>query len=233
MDQRKRLIQLRDEWLHCKKCGLHKNRGKSPIVFGAGNPEATYFFLYEAPSEADEAVSSPLQGESGVMFSDLMQGAGIDKKDCYATPVVACRPQVLLPGTADNPERWATRAAQKEEVETCSDRVRQLIYAVDPVIVFTMGDLAWKHLVRPKDRGIVTRLEVAVGDIFLTRMPGIYHHEITYPVIPLLSMEHLLKNPSVATTGPITITTAHLIKGRRHATYLKTQSAKDAKQHNL
>lgn len=233
MDQRRRLVQLRDEWLHCNKCGLHKNRGKAPVVFGAGNPEATYFFLYEAPSEADVAVSSPLQGDAGTMFSDLMQSAGIDKKDCYATPIVSCRPQVLLPETADQPERWAQRAATKEEIETCGDRVKHLLYAVDPVIVFTMGDAAWKYMVKPKDRGIVTKLEVAVGDIFLTRMAGVYHYEITYPVLPLLSMEHLLKNPSVATTGPITLTTAHLIKGRRHAEYLKTQSAKDARRYGL
>lgn len=233
MDQRKRLMQLQDEWLHCRKCDLHKSRGRAPVVFGAGRPSASYFFLYEVPSEADEALSSPLQNEAGNVFADIIQGASIDKADCYATPMLGCRPTVLLPETADQPERVAPRAAQKEEIEACGDRVRKLIYALDPVIIFTMGDLPWKYLVKPKDRGIATKLEVAVGDIFVTRLPGIYHHEITYPVIPLLSMDYLLKNPSVATTGPITITIAHLIKGRRHAEYLKAQSAKDIKAQGL
>lgn len=229
MDQRKRLVQLRQDWTGCKGCALCETRASKNIVFGAGSSSAEFFFLYDVPTEDDEFASSPMYGEHGALLSDLMMQAGIDKSRSYCTPIIGCRPTVVIPATEDQPERIAERTPVKEEIDACRQRVHDLIYAVDPRVIFAVGDVAWKYLVRTKDRAMATTIDKARGDIFVARMPGLYAHEITYPVIPLLSMKQIMQNPSAAKVGPLTLAIKDMSLGRTYVEYLKSYEAKDLK----
>lgn len=231
MDQRKRLVALRQDWIQCTRCALHEQRynDRGNIVFGAGSPGATFFFLYDVPAEEDEAVGSPMSGDHGKMLLDLMGHAKIDNKLAYCAPLLGCRPKMIIPATDDAVERVVDKAPLKEEIVACTPRVLELLYVVDPQVIFAVGDLAWKFLVKPKDRGIQGTLDKARGDIFVHRRAGIYHHEITYPVIPILGMKQLFQNPSNSATGPLTLAIRDLTKGRMHVEYVKAAADKDQK----
>jgi hypothetical protein len=137
---------------------------------------------------------------------------------------------VIVPATDDLPERLATRPPTKTEAFACMQRLHALIYLLDPQLIFVMGELAWKALVRPKDRGGVTTFEKAAQyEIFQTRVPG-KHVELQYPVIATLSMQHAVQSPSHATTGSFTVITKSLLRGQRYVKKLQAFNEKDARK---
>jgi uracil-DNA glycosylase len=115
----------------------------------------------------------------------------------------------------------ADRAATKEEVAACRQRLDSIIYAVDPRLIFTLGDMAWKAMVKPKDRDGKTSLDKAVGNLVMTYIPGTLTKSIGYPVLPLLSLKQILASPSMAKHGTIAVTLKHLQMGKSYVHYLK------------
>lgn len=220
MDAKVHLKRLRESWTNCTRCPLEQGRCKRPIVFGAGSSTADFLFIYDTPTEQDADTSSPMSGDHGDLLVDLMETAGIKNTVSYCTPLLGCRPTILLHATDTDPERIADRAPSKEELEACRPRVDELIYRIDPRLIFTLGDLPWKALVKAKDRGTDTTLDKAVGKIQLTRVQGKIC-VVDYPVIPLLSMKQILASPGSAKHGPLATTIKYLTQGLRHVDYVK------------
>lgn len=226
MEAKRRLAELKSVWRDCTRCGLSHGRSNS-IVFGSGASNAQYLFVYDVPTEDDAATSSPMAGNAGTIFSEVLQAVGIDIAHCYCTPVLGCRPTALLPATEDNAELIVDRAAKADEVKACKDRLDAIIYAVDPLLIFALGELPWKTLVRTKDRSGHTTLDKAVGDPVVTYVPGRAAPEICYPVIPLPSVKQLVASPSMAKHGTGGMLVRHLTKGKDYVAYIKASEQKD------
>ncbi len=231
MDTKAVLTQLRSEWGECTKCDLHKTRpGK--ILFGAGSITNTkYLLVYDAPTAGDLETRTPFSGEASNIVSDLLEAAEILPKDCYTTTVLGCRPTTVLPATEHEPERVADRAADKTEVAACYPRLAAIIYAVDPRLIFTLGDLEWKTWVRTKDRDGFTTLDKAVGNLVVTKVRGQTLQEVQYPVLPLLPIKTILASPSLAKHGTLGITLKHLLRGKAYVDYV--QKAEDSDRDKL
>ena len=226
MDAKQRLAVLRSEWRDCQKCELSHGRPCS-IVFGGGNIAAKFLFIYDVPTDEDVMASSPLVGNAGTIFQDLLRNAKLDPAHVYKTPILGCRPTALIPATDDMPERIVDRAATADEVKACKARVDSIIYAVDPLLIFAMGELAWKTLVRPKDRGTCTSLDKAIGEAMVTYVPGVTVPEIRYPVMPLPSIKQIVASPSMARHGTIGVTLRHIENGKSYVALLKKDEQQD------
>ncbi len=216
MDQRKQLSILHEEWRTCRKCSASKGRS-GDIVFGLGpaNPATARFLLvYDVPAEEDVISETPMAGAAGEVLQEMLDAADIPQSSCYCTPVLGCRPTVLLPATDDQPERIADRGATKEEIMACKPRLEEIIYLVDPLLIFAFGTVSWQTLVQPKDRNGKTTLEKAIGELSLHRMPGRHYHEITYPVLPMYTMKQIEASPSAAKHGTIAVTIRNLLSGK-------------------
>jgi hypothetical protein len=87
--------------------------------------------------------------------------------------------------------------------------------------------LPWKTLVRAKDRGTKTTLALAAGDIFTTTIQGAYVQTLRYDVMPLLSMDQLLKSPSSAEHGTLKTMARHIYRGKTGVEYLKKTESRD------
>ncbi len=222
------LNELHQFWHGCQRCPLGKERPTDYIVLGTGNPRASYLFVYEAPTESDVYNASPMNGKEGALLSDLLQKADFPTDDVFCTPINSCRPIRVQPATADRPERIIDREATKEERAACWPRLEQIIYAVDPLLIFTFGTVAWKALVDNADRGLSTTLDKAVGKLFLTRIRGRFLKEITYDVIPLLSPQQIIATPSSAPHGSMSTTKDFLIQGRVYVDFLQKTGKRDA-----
>jgi len=225
-DAHVRLRVLRDRWMGCTKCSLSKIRGNADIVFGAGQYNADYLVLTEAPSQADIEDGILLSGEEGMLVEDMLEKAGISPtKDVFRTSLVACRPFVILPATDDTPERQQDRGPDKTEIDACWPRVQEIIYLVDPRIIIVMGDGPYKAVVSTKARGHHNTISTAAGELFETFVPGRLR-PVRYPVIATLSAKQLIANPSVAAHGPIATTIESFMRASRYVGALKKEETK-------
>jgi len=227
MDHRKELRVIKENWNGCSRCGLYEFRSVSCPVVGVGTADADYLFVLEAPTKQDMKAGKPLSGEDGDVFRRLLEGSEIPMKSVYTTTVVGCQPFVVLPATEDAPARSQDRLPNAEEVDACKERIRQIIYAVDPRVIIAMGNNAWKSLVPTKGRGRINTVAEAAGNMYETEIPGRFPggRMLRYPVLATLSLEQVMSNPSVAEHAPITSTMEALLRLHKYTTWLKKAEA--------
>lgn len=221
------LKRLSDEWHGCQRCGLHQERPCANIVFGTGNTKARYLFIYESPTEHDVDQSLPFTGREGRVIEDILEEAKVDFRSIFCTALLGCRPTKFQPATVDQEERVLDREPTKEEVEACFPRIQEIIYRVDPHLIFSFGPLAFKTLILPADRTRKLYAD-AVGDIFLTRVPGRLVPSVPYDVMQLLSIKKILANPSRAKHGAFGTTVENIAEGCKYAQFVEETSQRDS-----
>lgn len=221
---KKRLVTLYEDWKGCTKCPLHTSRPEdTAIAFGDGAYNADFLFIEAAPNAYDvgDGYFSP-HSERGALFLGLLEAAGIDARQTFRTALVGCRPYVVLPATEEQEAQEQDRAPMREELATCEPRITDIIYTVDPYIIVAMGDLPWKSLVESKNRKYDTTIAKAVStsDVYDCWIPGKLR-PVRYPVLPIYSLDHMVKNPSAASHAPIAVSVDQLTRAKRHIEVLK------------
>jgi len=119
----------------CQRCRL--SSGRTQVVFGTGNPNASIMFVGEAPGFYEDKQGIPFVGAAGKLLNELLDGAGLSRSDIYIANVIKCRPP-------DN------RNPQPDEVETCKPFLFQQIEAIKPKVVCTLGNFAMQTLLGKK-----------------------------------------------------------------------------------
>jgi uracil-DNA glycosylase family 4 len=191
------------------------------VVFGSGSLKADFVIVKGAPTAEEVRMGATLSGDDGNLIEELLMEAGIDPiKDVYRTPVVGCRPYVVLPATDDVEEQLQDRPPSKEEKSACSKRLQQIIYNVDPRIIITMGGEAWTSVVTAKDRQPFKKITAAAGKLFEAWIPGVFQ-QVRYPVLVTESPEKLLANPSTAAHGPINMTLKYFTLAKKYVEFQK------------
>ncbi len=143
------LLQLHDSLRECQRCQL--STGRSQVVFGVGNPEASIMFVGEAPGFYEDREGIPFVGAAGKLLTELLQSIGLERSDIYIANVIKCRPpnnRDPLPG----------------EIDTCKPFLLQQIALIQPKLVCTLGNFATQTLLErkvgiTKVRGQVIKLE--------------------------------------------------------------------------
>lgn len=226
----KQLNVLANRWHNCTRCDLHKTRLTEEIFFGSGNPRATYLFVAGAPRAEDEEHSSVFAGHAAGLLLQSIETIGIDLNDCYFTYAVSCRPKVFIPATDTEGERIEDRAPSREELTACRPRINEVLYQVDPRIVFTLGEWATKTLVR----GRLPKFLDAVGKQYVCLLPAATredhadgklegrarYHDIRYPILTLPDPASILINTSTAQHGPHAVLLRTLERGRQLAEFV-------------
>jgi len=225
MDPKAVLTSLRKEWKGCTRCGLSALRNKDDlVVLGGGALRPDYLFVYDAPEDVDMETGTPLMGRYGEILNTLIDKAAYPEGCFAAAPVVGCRPYNVLPAIDDQPEQIRDRDPSTEEVEACRQRIDSIIYATDPRLIFAVGSVAWKTLVKPKDRGGHNTLPDAAGELTCTYVAGKLR-TVRYAVMPLLPPKQIIANPTSAEHGPIATTIEALIRAKTYVSMLKKDEA--------
>lgn len=206
------LHTLYQKWHGCKKCVLSDFRTDADgnpfdeITFGDGNADtAQVLIVGEAPGEEEERTGVPFVGPSGKLLNQILAHVSDDtgiqdlskwydkasrtkdniqqfhetvtewrRKDFFMTNVVACRP----------PEN---RSPTNVEVKACYERLYNIVYIVDPLVIIAVGKTAIEALVRK-----TTEITKVRGNIFEIPLPGRVG-PVFYPVIPVLHPSFLLR----------------------------------------
>ena len=137
-------------YLHdCQRCQLAS--GRTQVVFGTGNPQASIMFVGEAPGFYEDREGVPFVGAAGKLLTELLQSIGLERSDIYIANVIKCRP----PNNRD---------PLPDEIDTCKPFLLQQIELIQPKLVCTLGNFATQTLLErkvgiTKIRGQVIRLE--------------------------------------------------------------------------
>ncbi len=129
------LANLHDSLRDCQQCRLAS--GRTQVVFGAGNPDASIMFVGEAPGFHEDKQGVPFVGAAGNLLTELLESAGLTRDHVYIANVIKCRP----------PEN---RNPTPDEVETCKPFLLQQIQMVKPRLVCSLGNFATQTLLGRK-----------------------------------------------------------------------------------
>jgi len=166
------------EQLDCNKCSLRA--GCSNVVWGKGLRESKLMFVGEYPNSEDELMMEPFSGRDGALLSKLLVKAGIDRKDCYLTHAVKCKPsQGNLP--AD------------DNIEACKSWLWQELKKINPVVVVTLGKLPTRALLKLKKS---FKLSDVIGEV----------HKVDYmstAITPWYSTSYILQHGKSADTSTV------------------------------
>lgn len=204
-DKNQQLQQLYDRWFGCTKCLLHQFRESPELVFADGNPYAPIMIVGEAPGEQEENQGIPFVGPSGQLLNQMLalisDDTGIQelstwydkasrskenvrkfheemyewrKEQFFITNIVCCKPP-------DN------RQPTGLEIGSCFERVRAMVYIVDPLVIITVGKTAAEALLRKKIEITQKR-----GQLYEAEIHGRLG-KVKYPVMPTLHPSYLLR----------------------------------------
>jgi DNA polymerase len=121
---------------NCQRCKLAK-MGRTQVVFGTGNPNASIMFVGEAPGFNEDQKGEPFVGAAGKLLDKLLESAGLSRSQVYIANVIKCRP----PNNRD---------PEPDEVETCKPFLLEQIAEIKPALVCTLGNWATQTILERK-----------------------------------------------------------------------------------
>jgi DNA polymerase len=130
------LQELSASLYNCQRCKLAK-LGRTQVVFGTGNPNASIMFVGEAPGFNEDQQGEPFVGAAGKLLNQLLESAGLSRAQVYIANVIKCRP----PNNRD---------PEQDEVDTCKPFLLQQIELIKPKLVCTLGNWATQTLLEKK-----------------------------------------------------------------------------------
>ena len=124
---------LRAEVAACTRCELHK--GRIQTVFGAGNSEAEWLIIGEAPGAEEDKQGEPFVGRAGKLLNSMLRAIGLQREQVFIANILKCRP----PNNRD---------PQPEEVACCESYLKQQIALIKPKIILAVGRIAAQNLLK-------------------------------------------------------------------------------------
>ena len=130
------LQELSTSLYNCQRCKLAK-LGRTQVVFGTGNPNASIMFVGEGPGFYEDQQGEPFVGAAGKLLNQLLESAGLSRSQVYIANVIKCRP----PNNRD---------PEQDEVDTCKPFLLQQIELIKPKLVCTLGNWATQTILEKK-----------------------------------------------------------------------------------
>lgn len=124
MEAEKVLQEIANQVAECKNCPLSFARKKS--VPGEGPAAAQIMLIGEGPGFYENEQGRPFVGAAGNFLNELLEKAGVSRKEVFITNVVKCRP----PGNRD---------PLPEELLACAAYLDRQIETINPLIIVTLG----------------------------------------------------------------------------------------------
>ncbi|MFI3186355.1 MAG: uracil-DNA glycosylase [Methylococcaceae bacterium] len=158
-------VKLTDNWeslqaevSRCKRCDLCETRKST--VSGAGNINAEWLIVGEAPGLSEDQQGLPFVGKTGLLLTEMLRAINLAREDVFITNVLKCRPP-------DN------REPKSHEVETCKTYLLREHALLKPKIILALGHVAAQALLNTQEPLVELRGKVhALND---TPLVVVYH----------------------------------------------------------
>lgn len=141
---------LEAEVVSCSSCELHQQRTNA--VFGAGNRNAAWMFIGEAPGADEDQQGKPFVDKAGQLFNLMLNSVGLERQEVYITNIVKCRP----PGNRD---------PHLAEAACCEQYLQRQIALIKPRIIVAVGRIAAHNLLKNDQAvGVLRGTKHSYGD---------------------------------------------------------------------
>ncbi|MBS1988353.1 uracil-DNA glycosylase [Candidatus Dependentiae bacterium] len=168
LTKQEQLKKLFAPYVNCQKCPL-ATQGRTQVVFGSGDAQATLMFIGEGPGRDEDLQGSPFVGRSGQLLTKIIQAMGLEREQVYISNVVKCRPP-------------NNRTPLPTETSTCKQLLLlKEIEIIQPKVICTLGAPAAKALLGE--------------DVQISRVRGIFAEFKGITVMPTYHPAYLLRNP--------------------------------------
>lgn len=159
---------LQAQVAECTRCALHATRTQT--VFGTGDRSADWLVIGEAPGADEDRQGEPFVGRAGLLLTEMLRAAGLEREAVYITNILKCRP----PNNRD---------PQPDEVASCHDYLERQIGLVKPRLILAVGRIAAQNLLQT---------DTPVG-----RLRGRVHHygPAGIPLVVTYHPAYLLRSP--------------------------------------
>ncbi|MEE9343403.1 MAG: uracil-DNA glycosylase [Gammaproteobacteria bacterium] len=117
----------------CTRCELHSSRTQT--VFGAGNRNADWLIIGEAPGKDEDQQGEPFVGRAGQLLNAMLKAIGLERNKVFIANIIKCSP----PNNRD---------PKPDEVESCEAYLSQQISLVNPKLIVTVGRIASQNLLK-------------------------------------------------------------------------------------
>lgn len=151
----------------CRRCDLCE--GRTNVVFGDGSPHARVMIIGEAPGRNEDLEGKPFVGAAGKLLNELLERAGLKREDVFIANVLKCRPP-------------SNRDPRPDEIEMCSDFLREQTRTISPDVIVTLGNFATKFILKT--------------DYGITRLRGTVHQTGRFQVLPVFHPAAALYDPT-------------------------------------
>jgi len=167
-DKAAALKELRAKIGDCTLCKLHK--GRTNLVFGAGNPNAELMFIGEGPGRDEDMQGEPFVGLAGQLLTKIIEAMGYKRSDVYIANIVKCRPP-------------QNRAPEPDEVDACVGFLMSQVDIIRPKVIVCLGNVAVQSLFGPT--------------LKITKARGKFLEWQGIPVMPTYHPAFLLRNANM------------------------------------
>jgi DNA polymerase len=142
-------------------------------VLGAGDVQADWMVIGEAPSEEEDALGEPFVGPSGQLLDNMLKAVGLSRKaqgkaGVYITNVLKCRPPARNPSL--------------QELSTCAPYLARQVALVQPKVILVMGRFAMQSVLQTSEP--------------LGKLRGQVHSYQGVPVVVTYHPASLLRTPA-------------------------------------
>ena len=151
----------------CQRCPLYAT-ATHPVP-GAGNPDADFMIVGEAPGANEDAQGVPFVGQAGQLLTKIIEAINLRRDDVFIANVLKHRP----PGN---------RNPLPQEVAACSPYLVRQIELVRPKVLLALGTFAAQTLLETK---------LTIG-----KLRGQEHRYHGVPLIVTYHPAALLRNPA-------------------------------------
>lgn len=116
----------------CTDCGLHEH-AQYVCLMGTGKRSSKLMIVGEAPGAREDERHAAFVGPAGQLLTELLREVHIERRDCYITNAVKCRPR-------DN------TTPSRQEVKACNGYLLQEVQAIRPEYILAVGNTALQAL---------------------------------------------------------------------------------------
>jgi DNA polymerase len=150
------LRKIKDEVVEFKNSPLADIRRKNkwlPVI-GEGSHDAMVMFIGEAPGKNEAEQGRPFCGAAGRVLDELLNIAGLERREVYVTNIVKDRP----PGNRD---------PEPEEIEAYAPFLNRQISIIKPEIIIALGRFSGEYLMKKFNIGEkFTSISKLHGEVF-------------------------------------------------------------------
>lgn len=119
---------------YCGNCNFRPGVGDlaapaSRVVPGHGNPFSPLMILGEAPGMHEIEYGFPFAGIEGMVLTNMLEAAGIDRQNIWISNTIKCRPV-------------SNQTPTSEQIKPCLRFLKKEIEIISPKSIIAMGNLA-------------------------------------------------------------------------------------------